>query len=174
MVSESKQLSTKEMYGFRETMGGLCRRGKFQKKIIILLILLFANPNRSETISSRRDFDDIVINSNSEWLLEVVDTKCKDNLVEIRKEISDMFRGVVVFATVNVSSWNENPFSRRKCPNYVYVVENAHSHIIIFKLTTLKTHTGTFLIMQEVYDPVLHTPDRHLQHGILRNLSCPK
>ena len=111
------------MYGFRETMGGLCRRGKFQKKIIMFLILLFANPNSSETISSRRDFDDIVIDSNSEWLLEVVDRKCEDNPIETRKELSDMFRGVVIYATVNVSSWNENPFSRRKCPNYVYVVE---------------------------------------------------
>ena len=61
VVSESKQLSTKEMYGFREKMGGLCRRGKFQKKVIIFLILLFANPNSSETISMSR----FTINVNS-------------------------------------------------------------------------------------------------------------
>ena len=133
-MSQSEQLSAEALPGFRKTMGGLCRRNKFQgieKKIIIISILMFSVSNSSETISCRRDFDNAVLESNSEWLLEVVDKRCglNDNLTVSRTQLSDMFRGIVIFATVNVSDWRdeENPFSRRKCPNYVYFPHHARS-----------------------------------------------
>ena len=98
----------------------------------------------------------------SEWLLEVVDGKCEDNPIETRKELSDMFRGVVIYATVNVSSWN-----KIRSPVENVRITCTSSNPLIFLYSNSKHR---YFPHHEVYDPVLHTPDRHLQHDTLRNL----
>jgi len=132
VVFESKQLSTEKMCGFCETMGRLCGGSKFKIKIIILLILIHLSS--SDTIlSSQHDFDNTVINSNSAWLLEVVDERCSENTnrLQIQNDVSEMLRGVLVFATVNASLWRESnrflKIKKKSCPSYIYFPRHTRS-----------------------------------------------